>query len=139
PLAFRIDENAPLDGTVALHVDTDKVGAIVLPSTQSMSGLLNGDLSIAGTLATPQLNGTIAMNDGTYENVDTGTVLQDIQLDAQVEGQRLILRALDVQDGEGGSVHVKGDASLAPEIVFAFDASLDTANLVRLDVAEAVV
>lgn len=138
PFAFRMDDDAPLRGSAALRVDTARA-AVLLPSDQILRGILAGDIAIGGTLDAPALDGALAMSDGYYENISSGTVLTDIRLDALFDGQGLTLRTLEVHDGEGGSARVEGTAAFAPEPVFAFDAAFDAARLVRLDIADATV
>lgn len=139
PFAFRIEDDAPLDGSVAMQVDTARAGAVALPSDQVARGALAGAIEIGGTVAAPALDGTLTMADGYYENVETGTVLHDVQLDAIFDGQSVTVRTLEVHDGEGGSARAEGTAAFAPELAFAFDATFDTARLVRLDIADATV
>ncbi len=82
---------------------------------QRLTGLLRVDLGAVGSLDYPQLNGTITLEKGTFEQADTGTHLQQIQLLLRGAGDAVVLERFHASDGGKGSLEGSGRFSLDPE------------------------
>ncbi|HEY9549413.1 MAG TPA: translocation/assembly module TamB domain-containing protein, partial [Kiloniellaceae bacterium] len=97
-------------------------------------------LEIGGTAAVPRAEGHIALTRGRYENLQTGTILADLGLTAEVTEERVALASLSANDGAGGRVSGSGGLAIEPGRDFPFDLTvmLDKFHVVRRDDVTAV-
>lgn len=131
PLVFGEDGiPAPdMKGPLAAKIRWDgALGPIwnLLPiADQRLNGRVAVNLDAGGTLATPKVNGFLAINKARYENIGVGVLLTDINLrvDLSDSGGRAKKGALDslpgrmklalsLSDGFGGSVTANGGGDL---------------------------
>ena len=106
---------------------------------QYLAGILSMDISCSGSLPLPELNGELELAQGEFENVQSGTLVQDIQAVIELQGHRAIIREMQATDGEQGKIRVDGELGFAPDqdISYSLTTSLDQATLVRMDPATA--
>jgi translocation and assembly module TamB len=147
-----------LSADLPLHLDPETV-AFALPSDQTISGHLSwagqiGEiwpflpfpthrlegaselrLALAGTLAEPQTSGRLTLVEGEYENLQTGTLLDELDLTVALDGRRFVISSLGAKDGGKGRLTGAGTLDLLPEQAFPFklEAELDKFILVRRD------
>lgn len=97
-------------------------------------------LEIGGTAAAPRAEGHIALTGGRYENLETGTILADLGLSAEVTEEQVTLASLSATDGAGGRVSGSGGLAIEPARDFPFDLTvmLDKFHAVRRDDVTAV-
>ncbi|WP_421935125.1 translocation/assembly module TamB domain-containing protein [Pelagibius sp.] len=106
---------------------------------------LNGDARVAMTAAgsprAPRIDGSVALTQGRYENLETGTLLRDLEVLARVDGDRVTLTTLTANDGAGGRVTGDGGMTVDPGTGFPFSVSvaLDKLHALRRDDVTAVV
>ena len=82
--------------------------------TAQATGLLRFDVTAAGSLAAPRLGGSVSLAGGGFIDPQTNLRLQDISLDAALEGQQVVLRSFRAAVPAGGSITAAGTVSLAP-------------------------
>ncbi|GAK45894.1 conserved protein [Tepidicaulis marinus] len=75
----------------------------------------------SGTPNRPKVTGSIRIDDGAYENLDTGTLITSLMLDAALEESRIEVKKLSGSDGEKGTFSASGAAEIAPESGFPFE------------------
>jgi translocation and assembly module TamB len=98
------------------------------------------DLSVAGTLANPQAEGTLSIAEGAYENYTLGTLLRPFSLRLEGEGSRIVLREFNAEDVGGGGMSVSGWVDLAGTVPsFEFSAQASNLDVVRRDDLRATV
>jgi autotransporter translocation and assembly factor TamB len=104
-----------------------------------LSGRLTSDLALDGSPSDPLVAGEARIVDGMYENMITGTFVQDLGLDANGNLERLAVTRLEASDGRGGRISGNGEMSLDLTEAFPFDfrARFDNATLINLPNAEA--
>jgi len=97
------------------------------------------DVRLSGTAAKPNLQGSLALNDGYYESLEYGTVLKPLNLAIRFDGQRARITRLDAGDGSGGKVEGKGALTFDAAADFPFNLALKLAALtaVRRDDVQA--
>ncbi|WP_130471780.1 translocation/assembly module TamB domain-containing protein [Candidatus Magnetaquicoccus inordinatus] len=112
-----------------------------LMDSQKLDGLLKIDLQLAGTVAAPEVNGTIVMRDGSYENGSLGTLLKNIHLDVRAQGETFTIDRLEANDGGQGRISATGQLSLAwqKQLPFHLQATIEKSMLVRRDDWQATV
>ena len=131
------------DGPVAGRLDAE----IQLARFEDVAGLdddrLEGSWILGSAWAArysdPQLDGTVEIVDGIYENGLTGTVLHDLTLRARARQQRLTIEELSANDGGSGRITGQGFVEVDPAASFPFDVSLSlqSARLVQTNEADA--
>ena len=133
PLSFSPITRGPCQGRLTVDADLAKLTKIVPLDAQSLSGTVSANLNLDGSLAAPQINGTITLQDGLYENYLTGTVLKNLNLDAVADEGRLRLAGFQAGDGGSGTIRAEGTVDLNPAAHFPLDVRLafSEATLVR--------
>lgn len=137
-----IDRQGPIEGRVTWQGDIGPLMALTPLITHRLSGAADVDIRATGSLETPHLTGQARLAGGRYENLDTGTILTDLAIALQTDGQagRLSLTATD-----GGSGRIEGDGTITfadqtagsgqppqgPDV--AIDLRVNRAKLVRRD------
>ncbi len=82
-------------------------------STQA-TGTLRLTATARGSLAAPQLGGNVSLDGGTLFDPETNIRLQNITLDAGLEGNTAVLRSFRAGVVTGGNVTAEGRVTLAP-------------------------
>ena len=101
PLAGSIHAEAHLQELCALLLDTD---------IHDCRGAIKADLSLGNTLHAPRFDGTIVLNDGYYENLVSGTSLNDINMEVKAAGNSLQVIRATAGDGDKGRLALEGEA-----------------------------
>lgn len=106
-----------------------------------MNGKAHCRLSLFGRINQPDIQGSIELENGRYENVLSGTVLENIQLVVDIKNNVLNIQNLTALDGEKGKIIGSGKVELTSfsQIDYQLSLSMDRAKLARLDTMEATV
>ncbi|WP_028574020.1 translocation/assembly module TamB domain-containing protein [Desulfonatronovibrio hydrogenovorans] len=115
PLSLSLDQPVPLSGSFTAGLDLESVSAIALPPDQILTGELTADLSIAGSLQAPELKGMLNITSASFEHIDTGLFLTDLDIRAETHQNRIDLDILRGSDGAGGRINGSGYLEFAPE------------------------
>jgi translocation and assembly module TamB len=99
---------APLTGKVSLEGRAEKLWALFGPEDQTLRGGVNLDLDIAGTLASPALNGVFRVRDGAYDHGETGLHLEQIVLQGDFNQKALEITQMTAVDRAGGRLSGDG-------------------------------
>lgn len=130
PKGGRIEASLQWKGQVA------PLWALVPLPDHILDGNAVVDLALAGPVEAPQPRGTLQLSDGRYENLETGTILDNLTVDAGLGDAGAMEVKVRADDGAGAPVTV--DASIADGNL---DATIRTvqAVLVRRDDASAAI
>lgn len=87
----------------------------VSPAVLQSAGRVQADVQVTGTLAAPQVYGTVQLTHGLLQLSHTGVAYRDIQMQVTGEGTHLTLTRLHAASGDGtlamtGSVELAGRA-----------------------------
>lgn len=132
PVEFELPEGGRLTGSVQARLDLGALPTLLQLDAQTMDGTAMADMELSGSLAEPLLAGTIATDDGRYQNLNTGTVLAKVNLLARAEGQAIHLERLSATDGDGGRITAEGSLEFGGEITYEMLARLRNATVVRM-------
>ncbi len=110
--AIGLPGNAPLSLNVSLDMPSLAWATSFLGGSMAVDGSLKGQFGGQGTLAQPQLRGTIVGDGLSFEDPEQGIYLKDGSLRAQLRENRLILERLVLRGGEGT---LEGSGSVAWE------------------------
>jgi translocation and assembly module TamB len=108
-----------LTGALDLQIGSLRPWAVWVPAGWRLSGQLQAQATLAGTLGTPQYRGQVKGQNLGLGQALLGVNLTDGQLAMELEGARARLTRFDARDGslggQGGTVHADGEAELAEQ------------------------
>ncbi|MCF8109409.1 MAG: hypothetical protein K9J81_10490, partial [Desulfohalobiaceae bacterium] len=136
---FVLKPGEGLKGSAHMTANLEVLGAMLDLEGQRVAGRLKSDLGFSGSLPVPDLKGRAVLEQGSYENVRSGTILRDLSLQCTFEDKTIHLQSLTASDGQEGTISLTGKLSLPPDNGFLADASLllKKARLVRMDALDA--
>ena len=131
PMTLRLDPpsvvlppDAPVSASAHGDLDLSWLGEILLTDSQLLTGSLELDFQLTGTLDAPHPTGTALLHQGGYQHLLQGVLLQDIEAQAQVTDERFDLVSFTATDGGQGRLRGHGGADLNPEQNFPFHFSI---------------
>jgi len=99
----------PLFGSLQAQASLEEICRLLLDSDiHQCRGALQADLTLGGTSSLPELNGSLTVSDGFYENLQSGTNVHDLQVDIQANGRQLQIVKATATDGEQGVLELSG-------------------------------
>lgn len=107
---FSIAPNAPLAGTAQINTPTLGWLGPLVSQTLVTEGSLQGDVTLNGTFGQPRFAGQIAADNLRLLFTDTGIDLKQGTMRSEFQGDRLIVKRLDFQNG--GTLAISGPVSL---------------------------
>jgi len=122
---------AELKGSLVWHGRLERIWALVPTTRHQLDGDVDIDLRVAGSLATPRLSGHGSVTGGEYRNVDAGTVLTDLALQARLAGNDRIGLTATASDQGRGRLKATGAIQLGRTVDV--DLRIDEAALIRRD------
>lgn len=133
--ALELPPAGKLSGEAVWRGDIAEVWPYLPLDMHRLAGESSVDVRLAGTVGTPQVDGKVTLAKGRYENLLSGTVLDDLTLDVVLAGERLEIRTFSATDGGKGSMEITGGATVDPKRAFPFDVrtTLNDFTLVRRD------
>ncbi|MBF0439433.1 MAG: translocation/assembly module TamB domain-containing protein [Magnetococcales bacterium] len=136
PLVLNLSRSSALVGTMQADIKlADLAKWLEWEERQRMEGVLVMDLKGSGTLDHPQLNGSVTLEHGRFEQADAGTSLHDIKMVIHGTGDLVTLETLSATDGEKGRIDGDGQVRLDAEKRFPWlmNLRLSEAVMVRRD------
>ncbi|WP_142849732.1 translocation/assembly module TamB domain-containing protein [Telmatospirillum sp. J64-1] len=138
PVDLDGPEMLPPNGALAgqLNFDGD-IGRITdaLPlAAHRISGPVQAAFTLGGTVSDPQVGGQAAMSGGRYENYDSGTIIQDIQLTLSARDSQSFALEGQGTDGSGGRMTIGGQVEMEENgLYFRAEGNLNNFQVVRMD------
>lgn len=96
--------NGRLSGSVDWNGEIGELWALAPAPGHVLSGMARIALQLSGTIAKPGFGGEVSLTDGRYENLDTGTILVNINARSQMEVGGGMAIDLNADDGSGDPV-----------------------------------
>lgn len=127
--------NAALKGSMKWQGRVEALWAALPAPDHYLEGAAELDLAVTGTLENPVLAGSVALSDGRYENLETGTILADLSVVSEIAPDGAFV--VDVVGNDGGNGPVTARLSIKEGTL---DGKVETrqATLVRRPELEAV-
>jgi autotransporter translocation and assembly factor TamB len=104
---------APVD----LHVESSAIDLAVAqaltPLVEQVTGTLNANVHLTGTLNAPVVDGGVRVANGGFRLTDEGTTFTNIQADIGLQADRVDVRQLQVADKDGHLMQVTGRAGVS--------------------------
>ncbi len=140
-LSADLPQTGQLTGDMTWAGDLAPFVDIFGPANQRMGGQARLDARLSGTPASPRVDGSLNLDGGFYENLEQGTLLQDLTAALRFNGDRIILETLTASDGSSGTLSATGNVELQPERGYpvSLAAELSRMDLVRQDHLKATI
>lgn len=103
-LAILDGPEAVINGGIEASGEIQSLTALLLPIGTSLAGDADIDLMISGTRSAPEIDGSIALQNGRFSAADSGTDILDIQLLAHVHNSEVELESFSASDGSTGQM-----------------------------------
>ena len=117
PAAVLRDETkrntAPIDVQVQSSAIDLAVAQTLTPLIEKVTGTLNANLHLTGSLAKPALEGGVTVANGAFQLTDEGTRFTAIEADIAMQADRVDVRRLQVADKDGHKMQVTGGAGVS--------------------------
>jgi translocation and assembly module TamB len=139
PFAFSVPPGGAVAGDAQGEINLERIPSLLSLVDQTLKGQMMVGLKLEGSVEDARITGFIRVGKGTYENLRTGTLLTDLDLDISADPPRLIIERARATDGEKGTLTGEGWLDLRPSQGYPFrlEVSLDRASLLRSDNAVA--
>ncbi|MBW1782541.1 MAG: translocation/assembly module TamB domain-containing protein [Deltaproteobacteria bacterium] len=134
PFAFDLNKKGDLHARLQGSLDLALLQGVSGMDGQTIGGLVDVDMGVAGTLEGWLLNGGITIREGHYENVALGIILADINGRLKADGRTLRLTRLTAMDGGTGTLALEGDITAEPPFLMDADLTFKQATLLRKEI-----
>lgn len=130
---FVFPEDEDMQGKFTWNGDIAPIWPAFQLIDHDLMGQINADILLSGTYKTPDLNGVINLMGGRYENMQTGFVADDIEMEAAIQDRQISLSRFDASDGEEGTIKANADIKIDPDFSYnaQIDLIIDSAELLR--------
>lgn len=119
-----VDER-PANGTLTWNGEIRPVWAITNMIDHDLSGNLDATFNFSGNLINPDIDGRLKLINGRYENMQTGFVAADIDMETTIVDRQFTLDRLSANDGEQGTITAKGNVNIAEDFSYSAKANLE--------------
>lgn len=129
-----VPKRGVLDGSIVWAGDIGEFWALVPAVGHMVGGRADIDLRIGGTMEAPAVSGRAELTEGSYQNLDLGTILTGLTVTTDIAENGDVHVALNGSDGANGTV--AADVSLllgGQKPALDMTAKIDRAVLVRRD------
>ena len=137
PLRLAIDRTRPMQGTFLAQGEIKPLWDLLLGPERSLSGKIDAQGSLAGTLADPRIVGRASLDGGAFEEGQTGLRLKNITLRMALADNAVDVSQATGEDGKGGQLFGGGRISLARDGISGFKLELRNFQLIENDLASA--
>lgn len=131
PFRLAIDRRRAVQGRFLAQGEIKPLWDLLIGPERGLSGRIDAEGSLAGTLADPRLLGRASLSGGRFEDGQTGLRLQDVGVAVTLADNAIDVSRVQAGDGRGGTVSGAGRISLARNGVGNF--RLDMKNFQVID------
>ncbi len=128
PPAFSVPHGGALHGTIEGRAALATVASLIPQPDHEFTGRADARFELGGTVADPEVSGTVKVADGTYENLASGTVMKGLSVELTARGRRLDIDMLRATDGGKGTVSARGRIDLDAANSFPLHIEVDLSN-----------
>ena len=122
----------PVSAAITWAGEIGDLWALVPAPGHVLSGQTKIDLGVSGDIAQPQITGGIAVTEGSYQNLDAGTILTDLEITTSLSAGGDLALSVKGSDGAAGTVVTEGTVALDASGID-LTTTIDQAVLVRRD------
>jgi translocation and assembly module TamB len=137
PLRLAIARTRDMSGQVAIRGQIQPIWDLFLGGAQSLSGQVNGQATLAGTLNAPRLNGRLDLEHGAFRDSATGLRLESVTLASRFNDSQAVIERFQATDGLKGEVSGSGDLGLRQGSPSTLQLELTRFRVIDNDIAQA--
>ncbi|NIY74093.1 DUF490 domain-containing protein [Thalassospira sp. HF15] len=126
---FSPDLSAPVSGRMRLNGEIAEFWPYVPAPDHQVSGKIKLALDVGGTLDDVRWNGNVSLADGRYENLEYGTILDQMALEGTFDQEGLSIPSFTATDGGNGTAKASVDLDLLGGGEISYDVSADLRNV----------
>ncbi|MCC3305367.1 translocation/assembly module TamB domain-containing protein [Sneathiella sp. HT1-7] len=128
-----VDEKKPVKLDININSDINKIWPLLALDTQDMKGQLATNATINGTISAPVIAGQARISNGYFEDVEQGTILKDITLNANITDADTLKIEFNASDSQGGKVTSSGTVDFAKLTEPELDLNIVLSNLLAIN------
>ena len=139
PFTLDADYHRPLRGRLQINGEIKPFWdlAVVRGGADSLAGQASADITLGGTLSDPRASGQVSLDNGRFQDEDTGLRLEKVSLRATLTGDAVDVSQFAGVDGAKGQITGSGRASLLRDGASTFRAEVRNFQLLDTDLARA--
>ncbi len=141
PFGFELPPDAQLKAEAVGELVLERLNDLLLPNGDQIKGTVNLDARVSGTMKKPNVVADVSMDDGQFESLQFGTLIQAMKLKVHGDMQEVKLETFSGSTPNGGSLNASGkvDFSDMKNILADLSVKTDKAQLTAMDTMVAVV
>ncbi|MFP4127419.1 MAG: translocation/assembly module TamB domain-containing protein [Desulfonatronovibrio sp.] len=139
PLALAYSDPVPLSGEIKSRLELKTLAGLFLPPDQLLSGHFSSDFLVSGTLEKPLFQGTAEVTQASYEHLEAGLYITDLDVNAKGEQTRIVISEINGSDGSKGRVQGSGFIDLDPSGDIPFDLRININDMRLMEHKTAIV
>ncbi|HXU99334.1 MAG TPA: translocation/assembly module TamB domain-containing protein [Caulobacteraceae bacterium] len=137
PFRIALVNHRPLSGRFSIDGEVKPLWDLTVGGAETLSGKVAASGTLAGTLADPRAVGEVALDNGRFQDEDSGLKLVNVTLRAHLADNAVDVSRFTAIDGLKGQVTGSGRASLQRDGVSSFRADLTGFRLIDTDLMKA--
>ncbi|RZJ96750.1 MAG: hypothetical protein EON88_06005, partial [Brevundimonas sp.] len=137
PFRLAIARTRNMAGTVSIQGQVQPIWDLFLGGERSLSGQVDGQATLAGTLNAPRINGRLNIAQGAFRDNATGLRLTEVTLNSRFDDTTALIQTFTAKDGAGGSIAGDGRIGLRQGSGSSFQLNLTRFRIIDNDLAEA--
>jgi translocation and assembly module TamB len=137
PFRIAIARQQPMRGRFSAQGEVRPLWDLIIGGERSLSGIVQADGTVGGSLADPTASGHVAVSAGRFDDGATGLSLREVAVQATFSNGGVDVTEARAVDGHGGSLSGQGRMSLMREGVSSFKLDLKSFRLIDNDQATA--
>jgi translocation and assembly module TamB len=124
PMALSLPEDGAMKGALSGVADLSILPTYLGLEDHVLSGKGHLTATLNGTMHKPSISGSFKVSGGKYENLETGTILKNLEVLLGFSEDRVLVESFRANDGESGSLECGGNFRLIPSEGFPFKGKL---------------
>jgi len=137
PFHLAIARHRPVNGRFLAQGEIKPLWDLLGSSERSVSGKIDAEGALAGTLADPRLTGRASLEGGRVDDGQTGLSLRDVIIRVALADNAIDVSQVSGSDGQGGTVSGSGRINLARDGLGSFKLDLRSFRVIDNDLASA--
>ncbi|WP_183212988.1 translocation/assembly module TamB domain-containing protein [Brevundimonas variabilis] len=137
PLRLAIARTQPMTGEVSIKGQIQPIWDLFLGGERSLTGQVDGEATLDGTLNAPRINGRLNVAEGTFRDTGTGIVLNGLTVASRFDDTTALIETFSASDGAGGTVSGNGRIGLRQGSASSLQIALTRFRIIDNDIAQA--
>lgn len=137
PLRLAVVNNQPISGNATLSGQIQPIWDLFFGDERTLSGVIDAQTTIAGTLQQPSLNGQLSLSRGRLRDAGAGLTLSNLEFATRFDGSSAVIERFSANDGGRGTVTGTGRLNLQQGSTSTLTLTFQRFELIDNDLIEA--